>query len=36
MKIKTSKCSVADFDYELAVNMLEKKARKIYKNKSRQ
>jgi len=37
MKIKTSKCSVADFDYELAVNIWkEKKARRIYKNESHQ
>jgi len=35
MKIKTSNCSVADFDYELAVNMWkEKKACRIYKNES--
>jgi len=33
MKIKTSKCSVADFDYELAVNMWkEKKAYRTYIN----
>ena len=37
MTIKTSKCSVADFDYELAINMLkEKKAGRIYKNESHQ
>jgi len=35
MKIKISKCSVVDFDYELAVNMWkEKKAHRIYKNES--
>jgi len=35
MKIKTSKCSVADFDYKLAVNMWkEKKVCWIYKNES--
>jgi len=33
MAIKTSKCSVADFDYELTINMWkEKKACRIYKN----
>jgi len=37
MKIKTSKYSEADFDYELAVNIWkEKKACKIYKNESHQ
>ena len=37
MTINTSKCSVADFDYELAVNMWkEKKAHRIYKNESHQ
>jgi hypothetical protein len=37
LKIETSKCSVADFDYELDVNVWkEKKARRIYKNESRQ
>ena len=36
MKIKTLKCSVADFDYELAVNMWEKKTHRIYKNESHQ
>ena len=37
MKIETSKCSVSDFDYELAVNMWkEKKARRIYINESHQ
>ena len=35
MTIKTSTCSVADFDYELAINMWkEKKACRIYKNVS--
>jgi len=34
MTIKTSKCSVVDFDYELAIN--EKKAYRIYKNMSYQ
>ena len=35
MKIETSKCSVSDFDYELAVNIWnEKKACRIYKNES--
>jgi len=34
IQIKTSKCSVADFDYELAVMWKEKKACKIYKNES--
>jgi len=37
MTIKTSKGSVADFDYELAINMWkEKKAHRIYKNVSYQ
>jgi len=37
MKIKTSKYSVVDFDYELAVNMWkEKKACRIYKDESHQ
>jgi len=37
MTIKTSKCSVADFDYELAINMWkETKACSIYKNESHQ
>jgi len=35
MTIKTSKSSVADFDYELTINMWkEKKAHRIYKNES--
>ena len=35
MKIKTSNCSVADFDYELAVSMWkEKKTHRIYNNVS--
>ena len=35
MSIKTSICSVADFGYELAINMWkEKKACRIYKNES--
>ena len=32
--IKTSKCSVADFDYETAINMWKKKAHRICKNES--
>jgi len=37
MTIKTSKCSVADFYFELAINMWqEKKAHRIYKNVSYQ
>jgi len=37
MTIKTSKCSLADYNYELAINIWkEKKALRIYKNESRQ
>ena len=37
MKLKTSKCSVADFDYDLAINIWkEKKAHRVYKNVSYQ
>jgi len=31
---KTSKCSVADFGYELAINMMEKKPCRIYQTVS--